>query len=272
MNSIIDSARGLAWWLIPFSVLVVLLGIEVDWMRHSPSLAAPAQAAAMLPAAVVPALLPEYSVTGGMDARRETVERTLFNPTRRPAPVPVQQAAKPQMARGQFALTGTTMVEGKSTAFLREINGGKSRRVHEGDTVNGVLVAEVKTDRVKLTLGDESEELVLRVAANPRPTPAAIAPAPFAPAGVNPAAVNPAGVNPGAPGAPDAGTASLIERRRAARAAAAAAATPPPATPAAPVAAPVVSPPAPGQPAPAGPEWAQVFRNYQQRPPAPVNR
>ena len=36
---------------------------------------------------VVTALLPEYAIAGGTAARAETVERTLFNPTRRPAPV-----------------------------------------------------------------------------------------------------------------------------------------------------------------------------------------
>jgi hypothetical protein len=33
-------------------------------------------------------------------------------------------------------------------------------------------VADVKADRVVLAAGDESEELMLKVATNPRPTPA----------------------------------------------------------------------------------------------------
>ena len=62
---------------------------------------------------------------------------------------------------------------------------------HDGAVVLTVLVtlrsrmlkavAEVKTDRVKLAMGDEAEELVLRVATNPRVTPqpaVAVAPAP----------------------------------------------------------------------------------------------
>ena len=63
------------------------------------------------------------------------------------------------MQRGQFALSGTLMVDGKATAFLREVNGGKSRRVAQGETVNGMVVTEIKPDRVRLTLGDETEEL-----------------------------------------------------------------------------------------------------------------
>jgi hypothetical protein len=58
-------------------------------------------------------------------------------------------------------LTGTMIIDGKATAFLRENAGGKSRRVAQGEQINGMLVAEVKPDRVKLTLGDEAEDLVL---------------------------------------------------------------------------------------------------------------
>ena len=83
-------------------------------------------------------LLPEFAIAGGVEARRETVDRTLFNPTRRPAPASVVEAQKPRMQRGQFALTGTLVIDGKSTAFLREVNGGKSRRVQQGETINGI--------------------------------------------------------------------------------------------------------------------------------------
>jgi hypothetical protein len=70
-------------------------------------------------------------------------------------------------------LTGTMIIDGKATAFLRENAGGKSRRVAQGEQINGMLVAEVKPDRVKLTLGDEAEDLVLKVAIGPKTTDAA---------------------------------------------------------------------------------------------------
>jgi hypothetical protein len=198
-------------------------------------------------------LLPEYTISGGPEARQETVTRTLFNPTRRPAPVAVQEVPKAQMQRGQFVLTGTTVVEGKATAFVREVKTGKSRRVAQGDNLNGLTVAEVKADRVRLALGDESEEVVLRVAANPRPTPAPAAPVitnvPAAAPGAPVAAAGQPGTPPGQsmpgqsamaaqppappgsvpiPGAAGAenlnglsAAQTLLERRRAARAAAA---------------------------------------------------
>jgi hypothetical protein len=176
-------------------------------------------------------LFPEFDIAGGVAARSETVARTLFNPTRRPAPAAGQASANSGLKRGQFALTGTLLVEGKNTAFLREIAGNKARRVQAGETINGMKVADVKADRVILTLGDESEELVLKVATNPRPTPQPVAVA--APPGAAAAAAAaarpaPAAVTPQAPStaaaAPSGAPQTALERRRAARAASIAAA------------------------------------------------
>ncbi len=269
MNTLQTRARAALWWLVPLGVLLLLIGWETEWGSAMRKVPPPEDAIAPRP--VVTSLLPEYAIAGGTAARSETVQRTLFNPTRRPAATLAADPSKQRLQRGQFALTGTTVVEGKNTAFLRETAGGKSRRVKQGETINGIVVAEVKPDRVRLALGDESEELVLRVATNPRPT------APPAPAG---AAPNPAPAVPGgAPAAPAAGqpaqpaaagsTPSLAERRRAARAAqggvaeggvnpAAAATSAPTAQPS-----PTAAPAATATGTAPDPRWADVYRRYQ---------
>jgi hypothetical protein len=112
-------------------------------------------------------------------------------------------------------LTGTLIIDGKATAFLRENAGGKSRRVAQGEQVNGMLVADVKPDRVKLTLGDEFEDLILKVAVGPKTTTQPVATPPAAPAGGG------FGQGGGAAGAPNAAD-TLAERRRAQQAAEAA--------------------------------------------------
>ena len=170
MTDLAGHVRASLWWLIPLVVLVLVVGWETGWgkalTRH------PAPAEPIAPKPVVASLLPEYSIPGGPAGHPEMVQRTLFNPTRRPAPA-APEATASRLQRGQFALTGTLMIDGKSTAFLREVQGNKARRVLAGDKINGMVVAEVRPDRVKLTLGDESEELVLKVGTNPRPTSAA---------------------------------------------------------------------------------------------------
>ena len=142
------------------------------------------------------------------------------------------------------------IVDGKHTAFLREVAGNKPRRVLAGENVNGMLVAEVKPDRVRLTLGDESEELLLRVGTNPRPTVPPAAP-PVAAVPQAPAVPQTATVPPTA-GAQEAQT--LAERRRAARAAAANTNSPP--APGAPTAA---------APAAVDPRWNQMDQAYRDR-------
>ncbi len=238
--------RTLAIWFVPFAIAIAAIGIETDWGR-SLSRNAPASATAT-PQPVAVALLPEYRIEGGVDARRETVDRVLFNPTRRPAPPATQTAGGASaMKHGQYTLTGTTVVGNVATAFLREVNGGKSRSVRQGETLNGVLVSEVKSDRVRLKQGDDVEELSLKIAAGPKttvqPAPVVQAPAVAQPAVAasgtgsvaNPAAAAAGGSDGAArpvvrstPSATGTGTPRqgssiselLAERRRAARAAA----------------------------------------------------
>ncbi|MGI8896597.1 MAG: hypothetical protein ACR2HE_13265 [Casimicrobiaceae bacterium] len=269
MNALEPRLRTLVAWLLPLALLTGVIGWETNWGRASPR--SPIADAAPTPQPVAVALLPEYVPDSAAGGTREMVSRTLFNPTRRPAPVAVVETAKPKMQRGQFALTGTTVVEGKATAFLRETKGGKPRRVVQGETIDGLLVADVKVDRVRLTMGEEAEELLLKVTTNSRPTPqpplpqvAAGGAVPGAPA---PQAVAPQAVTPAAPEV----SRILAERRRAAREAQTNEGAPAPdgrnrvplVAPNAPAAA------APGANAPAAtppdPRWQQLYQQYQQR-------
>jgi hypothetical protein len=225
MTELTGQLRAAVWWLVPLVLLALVIGWETGWgkafVRH------PAPAEPIAPKPVAASVLPEYTIPGGASAHTDMVQRTLFNPTRRPAP-PVPEVAASKMQRGQFALTGTLVIDGKSTAFLKELQGNRSRRVLAGDNLNGMLVAEVKPDRVRLSLGDESEELFLKVGTNPRATvqpavpavaaaPAAVPGQPVAVPGAQPVAP-PAEATAVAPAAE--ATQTLAERRRAARAAA----------------------------------------------------
>ena len=266
MSRAMNRWRARLWWLLPLLALGVLLGFELGWGRQVHRLPAPAAVVEARP--VTPALLPEYRIEGGLAGRAETVSRTLFNPTRRPAPVAVvADTARPQLQRGQFVLTGTSLAGERSIAFLKEVAGGKSRTVRQGEQINGMLVAEVKPDRVRLTLGGDSEELVLKVAGGPRttagPAPTAVAP------GGNPFG----GAFPGMPGVPTAAPADesrlMEQRRRAAQAATTAEVPPPaPATSGRSTQLPGASPAAgQGTPASADPAWNEVFERMRQRAP-----
>ena len=254
--------RSRLWWLVPALALGVLLGIELGWGRQVHRL--PEAPPVLEARQVTPALLPEYKLEGGLAGRAETVARTLFNPTRRPAPTAVVDAGKSQMQRGQFVLTGTSLAGERSIAFLKEIAGGKSRTVRQGEQINGMLVAEVRSDRVRLTLGDDSEDLILKIAAGPKTTVNPIPPAPV-PVGAPPL---PQSAVPSAAAPPE--PAQLLEqRRRAARAATEAEVAPP----VAPIPVPgrgtmlPGSAPAAGQGTAASPDpaWNEVYERMRQR-------
>jgi hypothetical protein len=251
--------RGWLWWLVPVSALAVLLGIETDFGQAVHRLPGPPPSVEPTPVTI--ALLPEYRVEGGLAARSETVSRTLFNATRRAAPVLATEGGRGQLQRGQYVLTGTAVAGERHLAFLKEVTGGKSRVVRQGDQINGVLVADVKADRIKLTLGGESEELVLKVAAGPKtttPPPAAAVQAP-ALGGVAP---TPGGAAPrSVPAAAAATPLPAQERRRAAAAAAAAAVPAAGAQPPAPAGAPAAS----STPASGDPAWNEVYGRMRQR-------
>lgn len=218
-------------WLTPFAVLALAIGWQTDWgraLRREPPAEIP-----VAPAPVTTTVLPEFRIEGGVAAMATTVERPLFNATRRPAPVAVAEAPKPTIQRGQFTLTGTMITDKSAVAFLKEAAGaGKARTVRTGDSINGMKVAEIAPDRVRFTLGDESEELELKVVKGPKTTvqPAGDAPVPSRqvaagqPAQPDPAAATPGAARPGSrtqggiAGQGDA-TDNLRANRRAARAA-----------------------------------------------------
>jgi hypothetical protein len=181
------------------------------------------------------------------------------------------------MPRGTFALTGTTVVDGKATAFLREVNGGKVRRVQKGETVNGMLVEDVKPDRVRLTMNGDAEEVTMRIATGPKSTIQPVPPTPQGGAGAVPPPPPQGGTPivqaPPPPVVQDVAEV-LAQRRRAARAAEAAANQRDAAAVAGGAVAPVPTPaPAAPAPTPAGPApqagrpdpgWNAVYQRYMQ--------
>lgn len=163
--------RGSALWLVPVVALALVVGWETDWGRQIvrvPSTPGPVE-----PKPMVAAALPDYQIEGGLPAHSETVQRTLFNATRRPAPVATADDGARQVARGAFQLMGTSVTAERNVAFLKEISTGKTRVVRQGDDINGMKVALVAPDRVQFKAGDDSEDLILKVAAGPKTTLAA---------------------------------------------------------------------------------------------------
>lgn len=173
--------RGWTLWLAPIAALALVIGWETDWGRQIvrvPPAPPPAE-----PKPLKVATLPDYQIEGGLAAHSETVQRTLFNATRRPAPPAAGSDGPRQIAHGAFQLMGTTVTGEAHVAFLKEMANGKTRVVRQGDEINGMKVALVTPDRVQFKAGDDSEDLILKVAPGPKTTLAAAPPPPGGPTG-----------------------------------------------------------------------------------------
>src|SRR5438270_7289512 len=101
MNDPYPVLRSTFWWLSPLAALIAVVALETDLGRAVRLQAAPMEPVAAKPVTV--SALPEYTIEGGIATHAETVNRPLFVPTRRPAPVAVVEAAKPTMQKGQYA-------------------------------------------------------------------------------------------------------------------------------------------------------------------------
>ena len=146
---------------------LAVIGYETEWGH---SLRSTATATAGARKAEMVATLPAFALTPLETGYRESGERPLFLPTRRPVlAVAVSQIV---MKKGQFKLTGTSVAPDMSVAYMQEVSSGKTIRVTKGQEINGIKLEIVESARVVLKQGDDSEELTLRTAASP-PKPAA---------------------------------------------------------------------------------------------------
>ena len=90
MNAVPTTLRFWALWVAPFALLVLALGLQTDWGREWTRV--PPAVATAVPPPVTVTVLPPYVPDATVESSRDTIDRTLFNPTRRPAPVAVAEA------------------------------------------------------------------------------------------------------------------------------------------------------------------------------------
>lgn len=155
----------IAFWLLIIGGLATGIGIEIDWGRQWKL---PEVSLVDSPAHFSKPNLTEPFQLAPADTFLETAMRPLFIATRRPSPaLPPPAPPKPAMQKGQFELTGTSIVAGNKFAFLTEKAGNRRRVVSEGNELNGIKIKEVSVDQVLLTQYDDMEVLVLKTPKNP---------------------------------------------------------------------------------------------------------
>ena len=160
--------------------LVVALGIQTDWGDAlTGSLVKPHSVGGKHDAASV---LPDFRLSSEANAYAQISERPLLNPSRRPAPTQLVQAApeppKPQVRRGLYQLLGITDLGTVKIAQVREVATNRVSSVREGDPLQEMKVTKVEPSQVTLAFQGETDILDLakftasgRVPAPPQPPP-----------------------------------------------------------------------------------------------------
>lgn len=162
---------SLAIWLLTNTLLIGGIGNHLQWgSQILPPL--PTPAVHLVPPAEL-VLMPNHRLPPLGEKYRDTLTRPLFVPTRRKAPPipPPPPPPKPTMQKGQFQLLGTLLDANHTYAMLRELNGGKHRRVTQGERINGILVSSIGPDKVVLSQYDEEEVLPIKVMPSPKAPP-----------------------------------------------------------------------------------------------------
>lgn len=177
------AAWGSGRWLSAVAVLLaLLLGAVLAWeWEQGRQLERGLTKMRKLPATAVPAMKiqPEFRLPDMETGFPELLARPIFFASRRPMAVANQDAAS-AMKKGQFILTGVTILPTRRLVLLRDVMSNKTERVEEGKDIRGMQVEKITNGEVVLKQGEERESLVLKVQSSrvvQAPSPAQPAPA-----------------------------------------------------------------------------------------------
>lgn len=159
------------FWLLLCGCLAIGIGHEIEWGGR---MTWPLPDFTGAPASFTPPALTEPFRLLPPDNYPETTLRPMLVATRRPAPI--LSSPNSGMKKGQFVLTGTTLLPEGKFAFLLEKAGNKVHVISEGKAINGIVVKRVRDNRIVLTQYDDEEVLELQPAKpNAPPVPAVTA-------------------------------------------------------------------------------------------------
>jgi len=201
--------------------LAIGLGFETDWGNGLGTPNVDLRNAASRGDAV--SILPDFRLTSDASTYSQIVERPLLNPSRKPAPTQVAQAApeapKPQVRRGLYQLIGVSDFGNGRIAQVRELASNRVRSVREGDLLQELTVKKVESNQIVLAFQGETDVLEMaKFTASgrvpPPPAPPVVAAPPVPPQATQPAAAavpqpqQPVAAAPAPITAPPAGSAS----------------------------------------------------------------
>lgn len=109
----------------------------------------------------IPKQLPEFTLQEAGSSFPDILARPLFLASRRPM---LSAGATDQvMKKGQFILTGIAIVSDRGDVLLKDVATGKTERVKQGESVRGMRLEQVDSEKVVLAQGEEREVILLKI-------------------------------------------------------------------------------------------------------------
>ncbi|MBL8308888.1 MAG: hypothetical protein JNL19_00555 [Burkholderiales bacterium] len=159
--------------------LMAALGYETDWGSALFN-GSPATVRTPTGKHEMATVLPDFKLSSEASTYSQIVDKPLLNPTRKPAPTQIIQAAteppKPQIRRGLYQLVGVTDFGKTRVAQLREVASNRVQSVREGDKLQELTVKKIDSAQVVLVFQNETDVVDL-----PKFTASGKVPAPPAP-------------------------------------------------------------------------------------------
>ena len=166
MKASVARPRYLAWGL--GALCLILLGVLAWEWEQGKRIERDLLKLRQLPLTPVPAqkILPEFTLPNQETGFPELLSRPIFSVNRRPSGAAGKNAGS--MKKGQFALVGVMITPQKRSALLRDVVTQKTETVPLIGQLRGLTLGDIKSDRVILRQGAESEELMLNVQTGPK--------------------------------------------------------------------------------------------------------
>ena len=145
--------------ILPAVILAIILVAQILWGNYDSSdIDTGSKSLAAIPETL------QFRLPPIDQAYTHLLERPINLPNRRQPPLPGVQIKKPPPApKVKFKLIGIVMAEGNNIALIRETATGKMRSIKAGETINGMKLEKVESDRIVFRNGATIQELWLTI-------------------------------------------------------------------------------------------------------------
>jgi len=149
--------------VLPAIILAVILMVQLIWGKYDATDTDNNRSTVNLPK------LLQFRLPPIDQAYTELLDRPINLPNRRQPPLPEAKLDKPTAKPGRiikFKLVGIVISEGNNIALLQETANGNVRSMKVGQSINGMQLEKIVSDKIIFRQGATTQELMLTIETN----------------------------------------------------------------------------------------------------------